>query len=133
MALPLFTLKTCGLKRKVLKVSLMGGGRASKLGVPAAMWWRRLKAPKIKLKGWNKEQFGRVETRKNQALKNMALWDTIGVERPLTQLEIDRITIELEEFKRWALFEEIMWRQKSREIWLKEYKYKIPPQKGKLP
>ena len=26
----------------------------------------------------------------------------------------------LEDFKRWALLEEISWRQKSREIWLKE-------------
>ena len=50
----------------------------------------------------------------------MVLWDTIGVVRPLTQLKLDRKTVELEEFKRWALLEEIMWRQKSREIWLKE-------------
>ena len=27
---------------------------------------------------------------------------------------------EVEEFKTWALLEEIMWRQKSREVWLKE-------------
>ena len=80
----------------------------------------KLKALKIKLKWWNKEVFGRVETRKNQALKNMVQWDSIGVGRPLTQLELDRKTVELEEFKRWALIEEIMWRQKSREIWLKE-------------
>ena len=44
----------------------------------------KLKALKIKLKGWNKEVFGRVETRKNQALNNMAEWDTIGAVRPLT-------------------------------------------------
>ena len=37
----LFTLKTCGLRRKVLKVLLMGGGRASKLGVSIALWWQR--------------------------------------------------------------------------------------------
>ena len=80
----------------------------------------KLKALKIKLKGWNKEVFGRVETRKNQALKNMAQWDTIAAVRPLTQTKIDRKTIELEEFKRWALLEEITWRQKSRENSLKE-------------
>ena len=44
--------------------------------------------------------FGRIETRKNHALKNMALWDTIGVVRPLTQSELDRKIVELEEFKR---------------------------------
>ena len=32
----------------------------------------KLKALMIKLKGWNKEVFGRVESRKIQALKNMA-------------------------------------------------------------
>ena len=64
--------------------------------------------------------FGRVETRKNQALKNIVQWDTIGVVRTVTQSEIDRKTIKLEKFKRWALLEEIMWRQKSRENWLKE-------------
>ena len=26
----------------------------------------------------------------------------------------------MEEFKKWAILEEISWRQKSREIWLKE-------------
>ena len=89
-------------------------------GVSSFMVAEKLKALKIKLKGWNKEVFGRVETRKNQALKNIAQWDTIGAVRTVTQSEIDRKTIELEEFKRWALLEEIMWRHKSRENWLKE-------------
>ena len=74
----------------------------------------KLKALKIKLKGWNKEVFGRVEMRKNQALKNMAQWDIVGAIRPLTRSKLDRKIVELEEFKRWVL-EEIMWRQKSRE------------------
>ena len=34
--------------------------------------------------------------------------------------ELERKTEELEELKKWVLFEEILWRQKSREIWLKE-------------
>ena len=76
----------------------------------------KLKALKLKLKGWNKEVFGRVEVRKNQALQNLAFWDSIGANRPLAQSELERKAIELEEFKRWALLEEIMWRQKSREI-----------------
>ena len=40
--------------------------------------------------------------------------------KTLTQLELDRKIVGLEEFKRWALLEEIMWGQKSREIWLKD-------------
>ena len=80
----------------------------------------KLKVLKIKLKGWNKEVFGRVEMRKNQALKNMTRWDTVGAIRPLTRSKLDRKIVELEEFKRWALLEEIMLRQKSRGNWLKE-------------
>ena len=40
--------------------------------------------------------------------------------KTLTQSDLDRKIVELEGFKRWALLEEIMWRQKFREIWLKE-------------
>ena len=40
-------------------------------GVDSFVVAEKLKALKIKLKWWNKEVFGRVETRKNQALKNM--------------------------------------------------------------
>ena len=79
----------------------------------------KLKALMLKLKGWNKEVFGRVEVRKNKALQNVAKWDSIVAERPLVQSELERKAVELEEFKKWALFEEISWRQKSREIWLK--------------
>ena len=64
--------------------------------------------------------FERVETRKNQALKNTVQWDTIGAGRSLTQSELDRKTVELEEFKRWPLLEEITWRRKPRGIWLNE-------------
>ena len=40
----------------------------------------------------------------------MALWDTLGAQRPLTQVEMDKKTEEVEDFKKWALMEEIMWR-----------------------
>ena len=88
-------------------------------GISSYVVVEKQKSLKLKLKGWNKEVFGRVEVRKNQAMQNLALWDSIGAKRPLVQLELERKAIELE-FKKWALFEEISWRQKSREIWLKE-------------
>ena len=76
----------------------------------------KLKAIKLKLKCWNKEVFERVDERKNQTLQNLAFWDTIGAQRPLTQNELERKAVEVEEFKKWALLEEIMWRQRSREV-----------------
>ena len=68
----------------------------------------KLKAIKLKLKCWNKEVFRRVEERKNQALQNLAFWETIGAQRPLAQIKLERKAIEVEEFKKWALLEEIM-------------------------
>ena len=50
----------------------------------------------------------------------MAFWDTLGAQRPLTQDELGKKAEEVEDFKKRALMEEIMWRQKSREVWLKE-------------
>ncbi|RVW36959.1 Transposon TX1 uncharacterized 149 kDa protein [Vitis vinifera] len=55
----------------------------------------KLKALKIKLKEWNSEVFGKVG-------------------------ELEARKEAREEFKKWALMEETSWRQKSREIWLKE-------------
>ena len=61
-----------------------------------------------------------MEDRKKTALQNLAYWDVLGAQRCLTQLELERKADEVEEFNKWALLEEIMWRQKSREVWLKE-------------
>ena len=50
----------------------------------------------------------------------MALWDDMESRRPLSDGERrDRIGT-MEDFKKWAILEEISWRQKSRELWLKE-------------
>ena len=81
---------------------------------------KKLKALKLKLKSANKEVFGRVEDKKKIALQNLAHWDVVRTQRSLTQLELERKVDEVEEFKKWALLEEIMWRHKSREVWLKE-------------
>ena len=39
---------------------------------------------------------------------------------PLSTSEMEAKVEALEDFKRWGLMEEMTWRQKSREIWLKE-------------
>ena len=80
----------------------------------------KLKAIKKLLKSWNKEVFGRVEENKKSALTKVAAWDAIESERPLSLEELGtRMTI-MEDFKKWSLLEETSWKQKSREIWLKE-------------
>ena len=49
----------------------------------------KLKSLKFKIKSWNKEVFGRVEDRKKTTLQNLAHWDALGAQRPLTQLELE--------------------------------------------
>ena len=66
------------------------------------------------------KKWAMVEERKNQALQKLALWDTMGAQRPFNQDELDKKAKEVEEFKKWATMEEIMWRHKSREVWLKK-------------
>ena len=80
----------------------------------------KLKAIKILLKTLNKDVFGRVEENKKSALTKVVAWDNIEIERPLSPEELGPRLTAMEDFKKWSLFEETSWRQKSREIWLKE-------------
>ena len=50
----------------------------------------------------------------------MSFWDDLEKERELNVEEVEGHVIARADFKRWALAEEISWRQKSREAWLKE-------------
>ena len=63
---------------------------------------------------------GRVEENKKSARAKVVAWDAIESERPFFPEELGTRMIALEEFKKWSLLEETSWRQKSREIWLKE-------------
>ena len=63
------------------------------------------KALKVKLKRWNKEEFGRVEERKKLALKKIAHWDGVETQRPLSSREMENKVEALEDFKRWAFLE----------------------------
>ena len=57
----------------------------------------------------------RVEENKKAALKKIALGGVMEAIRPLSTSEMEAKVEALEDFKRWALMEEINWRQKSRE------------------
>ena len=80
----------------------------------------KLKVLKSKLKEWNRDIFGRVEYRKNLALEQVEFWDAKEKNSILSLEELEARTEAMEEYKKWVLLEKITWRQKSREVWLKE-------------
>ena len=80
----------------------------------------KIKALKSKLKTWNKEVFGRVEENKKNALSKVVAWDDLENQRSLSLAEAEARLVAMEDFKKWSVMEETSWRQKSREIWLKE-------------
>ena len=79
----------------------------------------KLKALKGILKVWNKEVFGRVETKK-EALRRVAFWDDLGKENELSREEVEEREKAREDYKTWVDMEEVLWGRKSRELWLKE-------------
>ncbi|RVW15175.1 LINE-1 reverse transcriptase-like [Vitis vinifera] len=80
----------------------------------------KMKEIKKRLKVWNKEVFGRLETNKASALEQVAFWDRVASERTLTVEEAELKKGAKDSFKKWVLLEEAHWRQHSREIWLRE-------------
>ena len=80
----------------------------------------KLKALKGILKVWNREVLGNVGTKKAEALHRVNLWDTQEKEKDLSLEEaIERVKAR-DDYEKWAILEEVSWRQKSREVWLKE-------------
>ena len=80
----------------------------------------KLKALKGILKVWNKEVFGRVELKKKEALSRISFWDEVEKDKELSLVEVEEREKAREDYKEWVDLEEISWRQKSIEIWLKE-------------
>ena len=79
----------------------------------------KLKALKGILKVWNKEVFGKVKTKK-EALSRVSFWDDLEKDKELSLEEADEREMARDDYKKWVEIEEVSWRQKSREIWLKE-------------
>ena len=69
---------------------------------------------------WNKEVYWNVSTKKLKALVQLGQSDAMERDKALTAEELEVKRRVVDEFKIWAMLEEISWRQKSRELWLKE-------------
>ncbi|RVW84768.1 hypothetical protein CK203_046685 [Vitis vinifera] len=80
----------------------------------------KMKEIKQKLKVWNREVFGKLESNKSAALQQVEFWDREENDRILTMEEVELKKEAKENYKKWVIMEETHWRQLSREIWLKE-------------
>ncbi|RVX03347.1 Transposon TX1 uncharacterized 149 kDa protein [Vitis vinifera] len=80
----------------------------------------KLRALKGLLKTWNKEVFGVIETKKREALSQVVYWDAVENHSILSLEDCEARKEAKEVYKTWVLREEISWRQRSRELWLKE-------------
>ncbi|XP_034674249.1 uncharacterized protein LOC117905435 [Vitis riparia] len=80
----------------------------------------KMKEIKKKLKVWNREVFGKLESNKSEALQQVDFWDREEEERVLTVEETELKKEAKENYRKWVMMEETHWRQLSREIWLKE-------------
>ncbi|RVW13055.1 Transposon TX1 uncharacterized 149 kDa protein [Vitis vinifera] len=81
---------------------------------------KKLKALKAILKTWNKDVFGKVGVNKRLALDKVNFWDS---QEKLRSLLVEELEVRKEakgDFEKWVLMEEISWRKKSREVWLRE-------------
>ena len=81
----------------------------------------KLKALKGILRAWNKEVFSRVDLKKKEALSRISFWDDVEKEKELSLEEAEEREKAREDYKKWVDLVEVSWRQKSREIWLKEW------------
>ena len=79
----------------------------------------KLKALKPILKNWNREVFSQVTVKKQEAWYSMDFWDKEERVRVLSLEEEEARKEAREMYKKWVFLEEMSWRQKSREIWLK--------------
>ncbi|RVW85327.1 putative ribonuclease H protein [Vitis vinifera] len=80
----------------------------------------KLKGMKEKLKVWNREVFGNLETNKMAALQQVDHWDQVESERRLFEEEFARKKEAKDGYAKWVKMDEIHWRQLSRELWLRE-------------
>ena len=74
----------------------------------------------LKFEGFNEILKGWWQNLQFHALRMVTFWDDLEKERGLGLEEIEDLAKTKDDFKSWVLLEEIFWRQKSKETWLKE-------------
>ncbi|KAG5540926.1 hypothetical protein RHGRI_020977 [Rhododendron griersonianum] len=92
----------------------------SVMGKPSFVLAKKLKLLKEDLRKWNSEVFGNLKDQKDKVVDEIRRWDLEEQYWPLSEEEKGRRSNAKEEFWKIAKFEEISWRQKSRNLWLKE-------------
>ena len=80
---------------------------------------RKFKEIKSLLKAWNGDCFARLDLNKKLTLSQVEDWDRMDEVRELTVEEVEAKKEAKDFFKKLVTLEEIHWRQKSRETWLK--------------
>ena len=80
----------------------------------------KLRALKDILNNWNKEVFDTIDTKKGEALRQVGYWDEMEKYSTLNLKDREARKEAMESYKTWVLREEISWRQKSKDLWLKE-------------
>ena len=89
-------------------------------GSPSFVLTNKLKALKMDLKKWNKEEFRCVVERINSLVASIKVLEEVEESRVLNGAERGQKERAVEELEKTLLLEEISWRQKSRSLWLRE-------------
>ena len=89
-------------------------------GSPSFVLTCKLKALKLDLKKWNKEEFGSVVERINSLVDSIKVLEEVEESRALSGAERSLKEKAVEELEKTLLLEEISWRQKSHSLWLRE-------------
>nr|CCA65974.1 hypothetical protein [Beta vulgaris subsp. vulgaris] len=79
----------------------------------------KLRRVKIRLKAWNRDEFGHIDTNIKIMEDEIQKFDTISNERELDEQEIERRKEAQSDLWMWMKRKELYWAQNSRILWLK--------------
>uniref|UniRef100_A0A2N9FPT0 Reverse transcriptase domain-containing protein n=1 Tax=Fagus sylvatica TaxID=28930 RepID=A0A2N9FPT0_FAGSY len=114
------TIKQQRLTRLLSDHFPVGGNHILFMVLPSYVLAQKLIALKGDLKKWNEECFGNVAVKSHQLLAELRVLENVAESRSLSSNERIQQERLVAEWERNSLLEEISWRQKSRELWLKE-------------
>lgn len=90
------------------------------VGTPSTVLWLKLQALKEKLKVWNKEVFGRIDTQLKNILSEIQTLDGLNEDNILSEEERNVHLQYKADFEKITKMEETAWRIKSKTKWLQE-------------